>query len=310
MKVLDKKLLFIFNPNSGKGKIKNALFEIIDKFTDNGYDITLYPTKKPGDCEKQVEERAESYDLIVISGGDGTLNEAVNGMLKLEEGKRVPIGYIPSGTMNDFASTNNISATPLDAVDGIINGRYINYDVGSFNGRPFIYVAAFGAFTDVSYATPQTYKNILGPAAYFLEGIKSLPKIKGVHTVITTDTGEVIDTNAALVMIMNSTSVAGFTFGEFYDIDTSDGLFEILVVPMSVNLLDLRAIITGIKNGERNINGASMICAKSAHIQTDESVKWTLDGEYGGEYYSVDFDVNHNAVEFVCKSNNSGGNFE
>ncbi len=205
--------------------------------------------------------------------------------------------------MNDFASTNNISPDPIDAVDDIINGRYLPYDIGSFNGRPFIYVAAFGAFTDVSYATPQVSKNILGPAAYFLESIKSLPKIKGVNTKIVTDTGETIDTNASLVMIMNSTSVAGFTFGEFYDIDTSDGVFEILVVPKSVNLLDLPAIITGIKNGERSISGASMICAKSAVITTDEPVKWTLDGEYGGEFSTVTFEVNHNAVEFICENN-------
>ena len=190
---------------------------------------------------------------------------------------------------------------PLDAVDGIINGKYLPYDIGSFNDRPFIYVAAFGAFTDVSYATPQHSKNILGPAAYFLEGLKSLPKIKGVDTTITTDTGDVINTNASLVMIMNSTSVAGFTFGEFYDIDTSDGLFEILVVPKSVNLLDLPAIISGIRNGEREINGASIISSSCATITTKTPVKWTLDGEYGGECDTVTFKVHHNAVEFICK---------
>lgn len=303
------KLLFVFNPNSGKGKIKNSLFDIVNRFSDAGYDVTVYPTKHACDCERKISDCASQYDLVVISGGDGTLNEAVNGMLRIEKNKRVPIGYIPSGTMNDFASTNHISPSPLDAVEEIINGKYVPYDIGSFNGKPFIYVAAFGAFTDVSYVTPQINKNILGSAAYFLEGIKSLPKIKGVNTTITTDTGENIEVNAALVMIMNSTSVAGFTFGEFYGIDTSDDVFEIVIVPKSVTILDLPAIFTGIKNGERSINGASIISAHSAHITTDAPVKWTLDGEFGGEYDSVDFEVNHNAVEFyIHKNNNIGGN--
>lgn len=305
---MGNKILFIFNPNSGKGKIKNSLFEIIDRFTDAGYDVTVYPTKHANDCERKIQSCATKYDLVVISGGDGTLNEAVNGMLRIEKESRVPIGYIPSGTMNDFASTNNIPPSPIAAVEEIINGKRINYDIGNFNGKPFIYVAAFGAFTDVSYATPQINKNIFGPAAYFVEGLKSLPKIKGINTKIITDTNEVIETNASLVMIMNSTSVAGFTFGEFYDIDTSDGIFEIAIIPKSVNILDLPIILAGIHNGEKEANGARIISAKSAKIITDEPVKWTLDGEYGGEYDTVDFEVNHNAVKFVCKTKNLGGN--
>ena len=300
---MEKKILFIFNPNSGKGKIKTSLFEIIDLFTDAEYDITLYPTKRLGDCEKKVAEKAEFYNLIVISGGDGTLNEAVNGMLKLDKEKRVPIGYIPSGTMNDFASTNNISPSPLDAVDRSIQGKYIPSDIGLFNERPFIYVAGFGAFTEVSYDTPQATKNLLGSAAYFLEGIKSLPKIKGVNTELIIDDTNTININAALVMIMNSTSVAGFEFGEFYDIDTSDGIFEILLVPKSFNMLNLPSIITRIRNGEREINGASIISAKKAVIKTETPVRWTLDGEYGGECDEVTFEVQHNAVEFVYKNN-------
>ena len=305
---MGNKLLFIFNPNSGKGKIKNSLYEIIDCFTYAGYDVTVYPTRHANDCERKIQSCADEYDLVVISGGDGTLNEAVNGMLRLDREARIPIGYIPSGTMNDFASTNNISPSPLTAVNDIINGNFLPYDIGSFNGKPFIYVAAFGAFTDVSYATPQINKNIWGSAAYYFEGIKSLPKIKGVDTTITLDTGEVIETNAALVMIMNSTSVGGFAFGEFYDIDTSDGVFEIAVIPKSVNILDLPAIIAGIRNGEREVHGASIISSKSAKIETSTPVKWTLDGEFGGEFESVDFNVNHNAVHFIAKTKNDGGN--
>ena len=299
-----KKILFIFNPLSGKGKIKNSLFEIVDKFTDADYDITLYPTKNPDYCERKVYECAEKYDCVVIAGGDGTLNEAVKGMLSLDSDKRVPIGYIPCGTMNDFASTNNISPDPIDAIDNIINGETIPYDIGLFNDRPFIYVAGFGAFTGVSYDTPQVSKNIFGTAAYFFEGLKSLPKIKGINTRIVIDDKEPIDTNASLVMIMNSTSVAGFDFGEFYnEIDIHDGIFEVLIVPKSFSLIDFPGVLARIRNGEREINGAKMLSAHKVIIKTEEPVKWTLDGEYGGEYTDMTFEVLHNAVEFIGKNN-------
>lgn len=302
---MSKKILFIFNPHSGKGKIKNSLYDIIERFSESDYDVTAYPTHCAGDCEEKLSVSAHEYDLAVISGGDGTLNEAVRGMLRVPIEKRIPIGYIPTGTMNDFASTNNISPSPIDAVDEIINGRYVPYDIGMLEDKHFIYVAAFGAFTDVSYATPQIYKNILGSAAYFLEGIKSIPKIKGVNVKIVTDTGEEVTSNASLVLIMNSTSVAGFHFGEFYDIDTSDGLFEIVVVNKGVNLLDLPSIINGVKNGNHSISNINIITAKKAVITTDEPVKWTLDGEYGGETTSANFEVCHNAVEFfINKTNN------
>ena len=301
---MSKRLLFIFNPHSGKGKIKTYLYDITERFTQAGYEVTVCPTQAPGDCEKKIKTCADRFDIAVISGGDGTLNEAVVGMSSLPEDKRIPIGYIPAGTMNDFASTNNISNLPLDAIEDIIDGRHIPYDIGILNGKSFIYVAAFGAFTDVSYETPQINKNILGAAAYFLEGIKSLPKIKSTNVRITTDSGEVIEDEASLVLIMNSTSVAGFEFGRFYDIDTSDGLFEIVLVPRSVTILDLPSLVSGIKNGKRSINGVTVISASSAVIQTDEPVRWTLDGEYGGATDRAEFCVNHNAVEFFISDNN------
>ncbi len=300
---MEKKMLFIFNPQSGKGKIKNALFDIVDRFTKSDYEVTVCPTQKPGDCYDKIRTNATRFDLVVVSGGDGTLHDAVDGMLELPHEMRIPIGYIPAGTMNDFASTNNISNSPRDAVSEIIDNPVIPYDIGLFNGRRFIYVAAFGAFTDVSYETPQASKNLFGQSAYIFEGIKSLPKIHGVDVSIETKEGKVINSHAYLVMIMNSTSVGGFDFGRFYDVDTCDGKFEIVVIDNTINVIDLTNIFTAIRNGTANIPGVTIISTSGAKITTAQKVKWTLDGEFGGEMSNVEFEVAHNAVDFFISNN-------
>lgn len=300
---MEKKMLFIFNPLSGKGKIKNALFDIVDRFTKADYEVTVCPTQKSGDCFNKIRTDASRFDLVVVSGGDGTLHDAVDGMLELPREMRVPIGYIPAGTMNDFASTNNISSSPRDAVAEIIDNPVIPYDIGLFNGRRFIYVAAFGAFTDVSYETPQSTKNMFGQAAYIVEGIKSLPKIHGVDVTIETNEGKVINSHAYLVMIMNSTSVGGFDFGRFYDVDTGDGKFEIVVIDSTINVIDLTNIFTAIRNGTVDIPGVTIVSTTGAKITTAQRVKWTLDGEFGGEVSNVDFNVAHNAVDFFISNN-------
>lgn len=293
-----KKLLFVFNPHSGKGKIKGMLFNIIDIFTKEGFDVTAYPTQGQEDCADRVGD-CEGFDLVVVSGGDGTLNEAVSGMLKLDKEKRVPIGYIPAGTMNDFATSNKIPKRMEAAAVSAAKQSVIPYDIGMFNESNFIYVAAFGAFTDVSYDTSQISKNLLGPVAYFLEGLKRLPKIEGVKTVIETAEGEVIEEEVLLCLVMNSISVAGFEVGEFYDINTNDGLFELAVIPKSDILLDIPGIINAIKKGERECHGMRVISTRGAVIKTEKPVGWTLDGEYGGITDTVNFSVNHSAVEFI-----------
>ncbi len=297
---MKKKLLFIFNPNSGKGKIKNMLYNVVDIFTKEGFDVTVYPTQSLSDCTERIQD-CDGFDLIAVSGGDGTLNEAVSGMLMVEKEKRVPIGYIPSGTMNDFASSNNIPKTIEEAAASLVRNDAVTYDIGTFNDDSFIYVAAFGAFTEVSYDTSQISKNLLGAAAYFFEGVKKLPKIEGIRTRIETAEGEIIDENILLCLIMNSTSVAGFDIGEFYDVDTNDGVFELVIVPKSDNLLDIPGIIAAIKKGERECAGMRMITTKGALIETEKPVRWTLDGEYGGETDTVKFEVKPGAVEFVIR---------
>ena len=297
-----KKMLFIYNPEAGKGRIKASLFEIIDIFTKGGYLTSAYPTQERGDCTRMINEFASSYDIVVVSGGDGTLSEAVTGMLSLSRDKRVPLGYIPSGTVNDFASGNSIPKSMTEAAHAIVDGKLINYDIGELNGNNFVYVAGFGAFTDVSYDTPQFTKNIFGNAAYLFEGLKRLPSIESTMVSIKTDDGTELHEDVYICLIMNSISVAGLEFGDFYDINTSDGLFEIALIPKTDNLLDLAAIIGNILNGELKHDGIKLIPASGAEITTEPPVRWTLDGDFGGETDHVTFKVDHNAINFIMQN--------
>ncbi|MBR0366723.1 MAG: diacylglycerol kinase family lipid kinase [Clostridia bacterium] len=296
---MNKKLLFVFNPHSGKGHIKLYLLDIIDIFTKHGWSVTAYPTQAPGDCTRIIKMPDMDFDLIVVSGGDGTLNEAVGGMISLPESRRIPIGYIPAGTMNDFASGNGISKTMVDAAAEIMSGKRIDYDIGLLNGHSFIYVAACGAFTEVSYDTPQMTKNLFGNAAYVFEGIKRLPSVKGINMTVKTNEGEIYEQEIYICLIMNSTSVAGFEVGNFYEVNTSDGVFEIVLIPKTDTILDVASVISAIMNGETDKNGMHVITTRGATITTDAPVSWTLDGEFGGETTTADFKVVHNAVKFV-----------
>ena len=155
-----KKMLFIYNPNAGTGRLKSKLSDIIDILVKGGYEVTVYPTQRYHDALAKTLSYTEEYDLVVCSGGDGTLDEVVTGMCKRE--KKVPIGYIPAGTTNDFAKSLGIIGSPMQCAQIVLDGVPFACDMGQFNDTPFVYVAAFGVFTQVSYSTPQEYKNMLG----------------------------------------------------------------------------------------------------------------------------------------------------
>ena len=178
-----KKALFILNPHSGKGQIRNHLLEIVDILVKDGYEVTVYPTQEQGDASRAMRERKKSYELIVCSGGDGTLDEIVTGMM--QSGFKTTIGYIPAGSTNDFANSLRIPSTMKKAAETVVNGTVFSCDVGRFNDDVFVYIAAFGLFTEVSYGTRQEMKNMLGHMAYLLEGVKHLQNIKSYHLKVT-----------------------------------------------------------------------------------------------------------------------------
>lgn len=296
-----KKMLFIFNPNSGKAQIKNALVKIIQTFSRADYEITIYPTKAAKDGYRHVLENGSRYDVIVCSGGDGTLNETVGAVLNLA-GKKPPVGYIPSGTTNDFATSLNIPKDMVRAAEHIALGSPMKCDIGIMDGkRSFNYVAAFGAFTEVSYATPQSLKNILGHQAYVLEGVKSLAALKPYYVRVKSDSMNV-EGSFVYGMVSNTESVGGVKGLIGSGFDLQDGLFEVTLVKEIHNPLEFQQLVTAFLS--QSLERCDMIYSfQASHIEFEsaEEINWTLDGEYGGSHQKITFDVLHHAVEFLVK---------
>ena len=280
-----KKMLFIYNPKAGKARIRNKLSDIIDIFIRAGYAVTVHSTQGRGDAKTVVQNRDKGlYDLIACSGGDGTLDEVVAGMIQGEE--QLPVGYIPAGSTNDFARSLGISSDMVRAAKELVGGRIFSCDIGSFNQEVFVYVAAFGMFTEVSYATDQQMKNLLGHMAYILEGIKSLSTIKSYVMRIETKE-EVIEGDFILGMVTNSLSVGGFKNITGRDVELDDGKFEVLLVKRPVTCVELDNAISSLvvpKFDSQCIQYLKTSCLK---ICSKEMVSWTLDGEFGGEHREV-----------------------
>lgn len=301
-----KKLLFVFNPFSGKGQIKNKLLGIVDQFVKSGYEVTIYPTQKPKDAMELVEEQAGEYELVVCSGGDGTLDETVTGMMRRE--KKVPIGYIPTGSTNDFAGSLNIPKSMEQAAQIAVEGEPFACDIGSFNGDYFVYIAAFGLFTDVSYETSQDLKNRIGHAAYLLEGLKRLPNIQSHHLQVTCE-GKTIEDEFIYGMITNSTSAGGFKNITGKDVKLDDGLFEVTLIRMPKNPIELNEIIRCLTNFINNSELIYTFKTDQLQIKSLGEVSWTLDGEYGGSHREVVIQNKKQAVQIMVEKISDKDNF-
>lgn len=296
---MNKKMLFIFNPHSGRQTLKNSLFDIINTFTKGGYDVTVRPMQAPGDAYEMIRNTIHEFDTIVVSGGDGTLNEGVRGIMSFPKNERKALGYIPTGTTNDFAQSRGIPVDPIKAAENIVENHCFDGDIGIFNGnRYFNYVAACGAFTDVSYDTPQSSKNLFGHMAYLFEGLKRLTTLESFHISLKCETVE-IDDDFFLLLVMNSTRMAGFPIDSMVEVDFSDGLFEIVLIKQPLNIIQMHEIFTAITNGQEDSSKFKLIRTARAEIQFDEKIKWTLDGEYGGSYDRVSIDVCNKAMKYI-----------
>lgn len=293
-----KKLYFILNLQSGKATISSKLAVVIDMFTKAGYEVTARPTQERMDaCAAAKYACGQGFDLIVCSGGDGTLNEVIQGVMRSEN--KLPIGYIPAGSTNDFARGVGIPRNIIDAVQWIIDGKKYPCDIGSFNDKFFTYIAAFGAFTEVTYETSQQVKNVLGHVAYVLNGISRLKNIKSYHMKITYD-DEIIEDNYIFGMVTNSSSVAGLL--SLNDFLLDDGLYEVTLIKTPGNPLDLQRIIHSLLNIDIDIDTAYIKSFRTSKIrfECDDELQWTIDGEFGGAYKTVDVCNNKQAIELMA----------
>ncbi|MBQ2266050.1 MAG: diacylglycerol kinase family lipid kinase [Clostridia bacterium] len=293
----NKKLLLIVNPCSGRAKMYTELLKVVEVFSYADYLVSVYPTKSRGDATQYVEKlNHDDFDLIVVCGGDGTLNEVIEGIMNSKN--NIPLGYIPSGTLNEWSSGLNISRNIETAAKDIINGKKIKLDIGRFNDKYFSYTASFGAFTGASYSTPQEVKNVLGQSAYFFEGIKSLGTIKPIHMKITTE-DRVVEGDYLFGAISNSLSVGGIVKYDKTPVGLNDGLFEIILIKNPDNIVKLQPLVDGILRHEFDREGIEFFRSEKFIVETDESVAWTLDGEYAKSNGKLTVENIHGAITFI-----------
>lgn len=282
-----KKLLLIINPAAGHGGYKQNFAEAMQLLSVSEYMVTLFYTGKRGDATTIAAENAKDYDVVACIGGDGTLSEVIAGLMQLDNPP--PLGYFPMGTANDVATTLDLPKNnTLAAAKRLVEGTPHPYDVGGFNNEHyFAYIAAFGAFTEVSYATPQEQKKRLGHLAYVLQGAAALPKIESIQTKVEFDDG-VINAKLLYGSMSNSTSVAGIVHLKEEMVSLGDGVSELVLVKEPENITDLGLIAESILSQRFDSDKLIILHTRKAKFTFEKPVAWTRDGEDGGTYEEVE----------------------
>ena len=291
-----RKLLLIINPVAGRNQAQADLFKMVRVFAEHDCEVTVYPTRGPQDCTRKVLADAGRFDLVVCCGGDGTLNEMVSGMMQREE--PVPMGYIPLGSTNDFATSLHLPSHVEEAALRCVEGTAFHMDVGSLNDRYFNYIAAFGAFTEASYATPQQIKNALGHLAYILEGVKSLGRLQPIHVRITAD-GETFEEDYLFGAVTNTVSLGGVLRLDPSRVLLDDGMYELLLVKNPQNPAEAQAMLSALML--QNYDGplVRMLRASDILFESNHEISWTIDGEFGGSFSTTHILNNKNAVTLM-----------
>ena len=295
-----KKMLFIMNPYSGMRRASRYLSDIIGLFNRHGYEVITHMTGAQGEAIDVVANTAARVDLVVCCGGDGTFNETITGLLK--SGVDIPIGYIPAGSTNDFATSMKLSTNVIQAARDIVEGKPVAYDIGKFGSRYFSYVASFGAFTKASYATPQSIKNALGHTAYVLEGITELSQIHKEHVRMELD-GEIVEDDFIFGAISNSTSVGGVLNLNPAHVDMADGKLEVLLVRVPRDLVELAECIKAVQTQQFDCSAITFRSAERIKVFSNPLMPWTLDGEREEGHIRVDVENVHLAIRLIQRVN-------
>lgn len=278
-----KKLFFIVNLVAGRASIGSMLGEIINEFNKSEFEVTVHITQSGEDAQKKAAYACENgYALLVCAGGDGTLSQCLHGVMESEH--KIPIGYLPSGSTNDFARTLGIPKSTMDAVKWITNGLPMSVDIGRFNDKYFTYIAAFGAFTNVTYETSQQVKNVLRHASYILGGLTQLTSLRSKMMRIEYN-NTVLEGDFIFGMVTNSGSVAGLLSMNDFLLD--DGVFEVTLIKKPANIVQLQKIVHSLLNISEEIDREYIKFFRTNKITftalNDEQISWTLDGEFGGD---------------------------
>lgn len=309
---MKKKVLLLINGSAGKMLMEKSLYKIVETLSKGGYEVTVYPIiPNEGLMSEEIIGTSDTdYDMVVCGGGDGTLNHVINGLMLLPPEKRPLLGYIPAGSTNDFAKSVNIPADDIElSCETLVNGSPFSYDIGCFNGRYFNYIAAFGAFSEISYSTDQNFKNALGHAAYILNGLINLQENIGYkcHMRINVD-GTCYEDDYVFGAIYSATSVGGFNLqsgigGHKFPVDVKfdDGMFEMLLIKAPEKLGDLNKITQALMSRDFSSPYISFTQVKSVKIHSAENASWTLDGEYGGTFDEINVTVCHKAVSIMVQ---------
>ena len=292
-----KKMLFLVNPVAGTNTIGNKMVPILDMFQKAGYEVTVHISQSGEDVFQTFYRQSGDFDTLVCCGGDGTLNTSTDGLIK--SGNKPRFGYIPAGTVNDFATTYHIPKRPVEAAKVIAAGNSKLIDIGSFDGRSFVYVAAFGSIADVSYSTPQKMKNALGKAAYILEGAKKLLAMKPYHAKFTTD-DRVIEGDFIYGSLSNSCSIGGFKLPLMRDYRFNDGLMEVLLVHKPQNIAEANRILNVLLTQKPDGEVVTMLQSHTVSYVADEEIPWTLDGEFGGAKREATVTMQKEILDMIC----------
>lgn len=294
-----KKLLLIINPCAGQKKAKKQLTEIIDIFNRADFTVITHITSGCGDAQTACIRFAGQVDLIVCCGGDGTFNETVSGVLK--SGRNVPIGYIPAGSTNDFASSLRLRSDLLQAARDIVEGSPKQLDIGQFGNRYFSYVASFGAFTRTSYTTPQNLKNALGHTAYVLSGIQELSQIRSHPLRFALSDGSIIEDNFLFGAISNSTSVGGILTLAPDRVNMADGKLELLLIRAPKDLFELGECVRALQQKTYNCEMITFLSTDAVTVSAPEELCWTIDGEQETGHAQIAVSCLHHAIEVITK---------
>jgi len=306
-----RKALLIINGTAGTGGGGTGAYDIICGLVKGGCEVTVYPLlfKEGLSSEtifEEIKEKGEEFDLIVCAGGDGTLNHVITCMVR--DGITTPLGYIPAGSTNDFARSLGIPADLEENCAAITGGVPFAYDIGSFNDRYFNYVAAFGAFTSVSYQTDQTLKNALGHAGYILNAALSLPEnLSYSRRVKVTLDGTVLTDNFVFGSVSNATSVGGFSAPDRTDVSMDDGLFEIMLIRAPKTAEDLGGILQAFALGDTDNPYVHFFHAEHVVFESRRKIPWTLDGEFGGAVTRAEIGVLKKRIRIMVKGDSPQG---